>query len=110
VRVHLKFIAASGLPASAPFSAADRSAFTYPPYIRVDIGLSSRLMDSKKHPNKKAAKHISSLWASAEVFNLFGVTNVISYTWVRDYAAQQFAVPNYLTGRLINLRLTAKFK
>ena len=54
-------------------------------------------------------KHFDSLWISAEVFNLLGIRNTISYLWVSDVVQNQYAVPNYLTSRLLNLNLQAKF-
>ena len=54
-------------------------------------------------------KHFNSLVISAEVFNLLGIRNTISYLWVTDVVQNQYAVPNYLTTRLLNLKVQAKF-
>jgi hypothetical protein len=50
------------------------------------------------------------LYLNLEVFNLFDTRNTVSYLWVRDVStSRQYAVPNYLTGRLLNLRLVFGF-
>jgi hypothetical protein len=57
-------------------------------------------------PNKK----INSAWLSLEVFNLLGIQNTLSYTWVQDQSSgKTYAVPNRLTSRLLNLKLIVKF-
>jgi phosphoglycerate dehydrogenase-like enzyme len=54
-------------------------------------------------------KWIQTAWIGIDCFNLLAIKNVNSYYWVNDVAGNQWAVPNYLTGRLLNLRLTATF-
>ena len=54
-------------------------------------------------------KKLSDLWISLEVFNLLGIDNTISYLWIEDSQGLQYAVPNYLTSRRINLKLMVKF-
>jgi hypothetical protein len=49
------------------------------------------------------------MWISAEVFNLLEMNNTISYLWIRDVENRLFAVPSYLTSRLINVKLVARF-
>ena len=51
---------------------------------------------------------IKNAWIGIDCLNLFGINNVNSYYWVTDVTNQQYAVPNYLTGRQINLRLSLK--
>jgi hypothetical protein len=57
----------------------------------------------------KYLKYFESLIISAEVFNLLGIRNTLSYLWVTDVVQNQYAVPNYLTSRLLNLKIQAKF-
>ena len=86
-----------------------------PSYKRVDLGFSKVL--KKEEASLKDGnpfRHFRSIWVSAEVFNLLGVRNVISYTWIKtvsnqDHVPGAFAVPNYLTGRRFNVKLTARF-
>jgi hypothetical protein len=54
-------------------------------------------------------RHLNNAWISLEIFNLFDVSNTISYTWVSDVSGRQYAVPNYLTPRQINLKLRVDF-
>jgi hypothetical protein len=75
-----------------------------PPYRRVDMGFSKMI---------STFRHIRSLWLGLEVFNLLDIKNTISYQWVRTVANQQgragqYAVPNYLTSRRLNLKLVLK--
>jgi hypothetical protein len=106
----MKLIWADGLPFGAPDR--DKSFFTLrmPPYRRVDIGLSRLLVGGEDHIMKsKALKSFKNIWLGVDCFNLFGIKNVNSYYWVNDIANQQWAVPNYLTGRLLNVRISAEF-
>ena len=52
---------------------------------------------------------LKNAWLGIDAFNVFGINNVNSYYWVTDITNNQFAVPNYLTGRLLNLRLQLEF-
>lgn len=106
-KMALKLAYADGLPFSAPHRELETNSFRAPAYKRVDIGLSYRLMDN----NDRHKKHniIRNVWFGAECLNLFGINNVNSYYWIADVTGQQYAVPNYLTGRQINFRITADF-
>jgi hypothetical protein len=53
--------------------------------------------------------HVKSMWLSFEVFNLLDINNTVSYSWVRDISNRQYAVPNYLTPRLFNVKFVVKF-
>ncbi len=77
----------------------------FPMYQRVDIGFTKIIIGegAKNHP------HIRNMWFSAEVFNLLANNNVISYFWVRDFSNNLYAVPEYLTGRRLNVKITVKF-
>jgi hypothetical protein len=61
---------------------------------------------SSKRP--KWMNNAESLWMSLEVFNLLQVNNTISYVLVKDFQNNVYGVPNYLTGRRINLRFILK--
>ena len=83
-----------------------------PTYRRVDIGFSKQIIgeDVKRPPHGKFFKNFESIWISLEVFNLLQVSNVSSYIWITDVSnARRYAVPNYLTGRQLNVRLNLKF-
>ena len=52
---------------------------------------------------------MKNLWLGIDCLNLLGINNVNSYHWVTDVTNQQYAVPNYLTGRQINARILLEF-
>lgn len=110
-KVHLKAIWADGLPFSAPRSVQYRSAFRAPAYGRVDLG-ASRVFESGKDKLMDAVwlKHVKNIWVNFEIFNLLDFNNVNSYYWVTDIYGYQNAVPNYLTGRQFNIRLSVDLK
>ena len=58
-----------------------------------------------RHPNS----FFKSFWVSLDIFNLFGVYNTVSYMWVKDIYNRQNAIPNYLTPRLFNLKVSMEF-
>lgn len=82
--------------------------FLIPPYRRVDIGFSKVLLDANSEYRPKWLGSAESLWVSLEVFNLLQVNNTISYTLLKDFANNIYGVPNYLTGRRLNLRFILK--
>ncbi|WP_289055073.1 TonB-dependent receptor [Carboxylicivirga marina] len=104
-RVNLNLIFATGLPFGPPQSPRYLATNRMPAYRRVDIGFSK---DLTKWINKKNTI-VKDCWIGLEVFNLFDISNTISYYWVRDIHNRQYAVPNYLTSRRINLKLTTYF-
>ncbi len=102
----------TSLPFGPPGPDRYKDVLRMPNYRRVDIGFSKQLIgdEVKKKPSGKFFGSFESLWAGIEIFNLLQVNNVASYTWITDVSnARKYAVPNYLTGRQINVRLSAKF-
>lgn len=104
-RLTLKACLADGLPFSPPHTGLERMSFKAPAYKRVDIGMSYRLLDEDSPRRRQWAKAFRNIWLSVECFNLLDISNVSSYYWVTDVTNQQYAVPNYLTGRLLNARI-----
>jgi hypothetical protein len=110
-KMQLKFIWADGLPFGAPRNPQFRTAFRTPAYRRVDLGISRVLVSgADKFMERKMWKHMQSIWLNFEVFNLLDFKNVNSYYWVTDIYGQQMAVPNYLTGRMYNLKVMVDLK
>ncbi|MBV5280950.1 MAG: TonB-dependent receptor [Paludibacter sp.] len=110
-KLQLKFIWSDGLPFGPPRNVQYRSAFRTPLYRRVDIGISRMLVNSTDNlMNKPMMEHVKSIWLNFEVFNLMGFKNVNSYYWVTDIYNHQMAVPNYLTGRQLNLKVMVDLK
>jgi len=110
-KMQLKFIWSDGLPFGPPQNVQYRSAFRTPAYRRVDIGASRVLVSGvDKGMNKSWLKHVKNIWLNVEVFNLLDIKNVNSYYWVTDVYNQKMAVPNYLTGRQLNLKVMVDLK
>ena len=106
-KVNLKLILGTGLPFGASEDERYRQKNRMPAYRRVDIGFSKQLIGentSFRNP-RNPLNYIRNCWLSLEVFNLLGVNNVSSYMWVTDVYNIQYAVPNYLTNRQLNLKL-----
>lgn len=97
------------LPTGPPHSERYMDVFRMPPYRRIDLGFSKVLINPSKPPESRLLRHINDMWVSLEVFNLLNINNTISYFWVSSIEGDQFAVPNYLTGRKINLKLSVMF-
>jgi len=107
--MNLKVVWADGLPFGPPDSGKSYATLRMPPYRRVDIGLSRLLVSGEDQIMKSGLlKHFRKIWIGLDCFNLLGIQNVNSYYWVTDMNNTQWAVPNYLTGRQVNVRLTAE--
>lgn len=105
-KMSLSLSLADGLPFSAPHQEQYRASFRAPAYKRADIGMSYCLFDKTKQGKESLFRNV---WLGLECLNVFGINNVNSYYWVTDVTNQQYAVPNYLTGRMLNARLTVEF-
>lgn len=106
----LKAAFADGLPFGPPRS--ERTAQTYraPAYKRVDVGISYRLLSNgDRHIHHGVGSIMKNVWIGVDCLNLLGIDNVNSYYWVTDITNTQYAVPNYLTGRQLNVRLSVDF-
>ena len=110
-KVNLKLIFGTGLPFGPSDGERYQQKYRTPPYRRVDIGFSKQLIGdatSFRNPHNPL-NYIRNCWLSLEIFNLLGVNNVSSYMWVTDVYNIQYAVPNYLTNRQLNLKLIIEF-
>jgi len=109
-KVNLTLIYGTGLPFGPPDSPRKDQVLRIPPYRRVDIGLSKQLIGERtKFKAKNPLRAFTSMWITLEVFNLLQISNTISYLWITDINGRQYAVPNYLTPRMFNLKLIATF-
>lgn len=109
-KMHLNLMYATGLPFGPPDKARYGDTLRLPAYKRVDIGFSALLLKGEKHRDSKVWGKLENIWFSLEVFNLLGIQNTLSYTWVQDQSSgKTFAVPNRLTSRLINAKLVVDF-
>lgn len=111
LKFSLRGIFSDGLPTTAPHMTRDQGYFRAPAYKRVDVGLSYGLLTPLKEGESRDGfwRHIKSVWLGVDVFNLLDISNVSSYYWVTDVNDIQYAVPNYLTQRQLNVRLTVDF-
>ena len=105
-KMSLKLAYADGLPFSAPHRELETNTFRAAAYKRADIGMSYRVLNNEHRERKSIFRNI---WLSLDCLNLLGINNVNSYYWVTDVTNQQYAVPNYLTGRQVNARLLFEF-
>lgn len=109
-RFTLKAAFADGLPFGRPHSERTEQTWRAPAYKRVDMGMSYRLLNNEdRHIAQSMGKWVKNLWIGVDCFNILGIDNVNSYYWVTDINDNQYAVPNYLTGRQLNLRLSVDF-
>lgn len=108
-KAHINFVYGSGLRFGPPRVLENRTVFQYPSYQRVDLGFSRVILINSvaERMDKKFA--LETLWISLEIFNIFQRANTVSYVWIKDVFNNQFGVPNYLSARLLNLRLIARF-
>ena len=110
-KMHLNLIFGSGLP----FGVRDdnrvfRNTFKYKAYQRVDIGFSLALWNRETSNGRGGMFSWSDkAWISLEVFNMLGIENVASNTWIKTIFQQQYAIPNNLTSRRVNLRFKVDF-
>lgn len=109
LKFHLKMQFAEGQPYYAPRN--NQAWGRMPTYKRIDIGATYAFnAQTAKFMRKPSAKHVKQWAIQFEVFNLVGWRNVNSYFWVADAYGQQWASPNYLTGRRYNLKITVDLR
>lgn len=108
LHAHLKFVWSEGLPYGAPRSIELRGKGRMPDYRRIDLGL-THVSNAHNYAYMKRAKHLKQWTVGFEVFNLVDWRNVNSYFWVSDADGNQWASPNYLTGRRYNIKVAFDF-
>lgn len=101
-KLSLKASFADGLPFGAPHTGLEKHGFRAPAYKRIDLGMNYRVLDNEdRHLRHNFVRNI---WLGLDCFNVFDFKNVSGYFWMTDVTNHQYAVPNYLTGRMINAR------
>ncbi|MFR9166966.1 MAG: TonB-dependent receptor [Dysgonomonas sp.] len=100
-----------GLPTTAPHTGYEKGYFRSSSYKRLDIGFSWELLgeDYAIRKRNNFVGTFKNIWIGVDIFNLFDISNINSYYWVTDIFNQQYAVPNYLTGRQLNIKFIAEF-
>ncbi len=110
LKMHLRLLFSTGMPFGAPDTERYNHTLRMPDYRRVDIGFSYQFINEGSTFGKgNPFKHFKNMWVSLEIFNLLQIYNTVSYIWIKDINNRQYAVPNYLTPRLLNIKLTAEF-
>jgi len=111
IKAHLSLQFGTGIPFGPPDQVRNRNAFRSSFYRRVDVGFSALLFDAKGKELSETSqlRWFQSIWASLEVFNLLGISNTISYTWIDDFQGRKFSIPNRSTARRISARIMFKF-
>jgi hypothetical protein len=109
-KMGLTLMYGSSLPFGAPNAPKYQHTLRMPAYFRVDIGFSKEIIgEHTRFSSKNPLRVFKSLWLTAEILNLLQRNNTISYTWVTDINGRQYAVPNYLTPRQLNVKLLMTF-
>lgn len=107
IRVNLRMVVGTGIPyyldGNARYSTTPN---VIPPYRRLDMGFSKVLIQSK---SGKSYYGINEAWVAVDIFNLLDINNVIAYGWVKDLNNNRYGVPEYLTGRRLNVRVYFTF-
>ncbi len=111
VKLYLNLVYNTGLPGGAP-SYSDPYLYQnrLKDYRRADVGFAKVFVDSNTRNNKTGwIKNFQELSLGVEIFNIFNNQNAITNTWVRDvYSKNQYAIPNYMTSRVFNIKLNAR--
>ncbi len=107
-KMSLSMIYATGMPVTAPYGRQDPP-LRLPSYLRLDWGNTVQLSRFEKLKHWRVFNYIDDIQVGVEVFNLFDRQNVISYLWVTDHNDLPYRVPNYLTARQLNVKLTILF-
>ena len=109
LKFHIKMQFSEGQPYYAPRN--NQAWGRMPMYKRIDLGATYLFnAQTAKFMRAASAKHVKQWAIQFEVFNLVGWNNVNSYFWVADAYGQQWASPNYLTGRRYNLKITVDLR
>ncbi len=111
-QVNLTATVGSGLPFGLPESNREiRNTYRFAAYRRLDIGFGAQLWRDEWRDRKPrhVLKFSKNAWVSLELFNILGIRNEASNTWIKTILSQQYAIPNYLTGRRVNLRVRVEW-
>lgn len=88
----------------------ERDLYTSASYTRADIGATYSLKQGRdKVMTKPVFRKLRGIGLSLDCLNLFAINNVSSYSWIKTADGHQCPVPNYLTGRQLNLKLRVDF-
>jgi hypothetical protein len=106
-KVYLNLVFGTGLPYGIPFNPEKRNVLNIPPYRRADVGFSKILISNDKSIGNK--NKLQQLTAGIEVLNIFGINNTLSYIWISDFENRRYAIPQTLSQRFVNAKVSAMF-
>ena len=110
VKLNLKGVLSGGLPVTAPRTGYEDGYFRTPTYKRVDLGFSYQLAGGTDAiMDRGFFRNLKNIWLGLDIFNLFDIKNTSSYYWITNIDNHQYAIPTYLTGRQLNIRLIVDF-
>lgn len=112
VKVNLNFSVGTGLPYGPRENNLEfRNFFRLKPYHRIDVGFSFQLWKSEwiKRKPRHPLRFSQNSWVSVEAFNLLQIKNQASVNWIKTLTNEEYALPNNLTGRRINVRFRVDF-
>jgi hypothetical protein len=110
IMLNLRGVLAGGFPVTIPRKGYEAGYHRTPPYRRVDVGLTYQLASGDSEFMERGVfRHFKNIWLGLDLFNLFDIKNTGSYYWITDIYGQQHSVPNYLTGRQLNFRVSVDF-
>lgn len=106
-KMNLKACFAGGLPFGAPHQGLEKHVYRSSAYKRVDVGMNFRALNNEdRHLGHNPIRNI---WLGLDCLNILGFDNVSGYYWITDVKNDQYAVPNFLTGRMVNFRVNVEF-
>lgn len=106
-KMNLKGCFAGGLPFGPTHTGLENHVFRSPAYKRLDVGLTYRALNNEDHHLK--TNWVRNIWLGIDCLNVFGFDNVSGYYWITDVQNNQYGIPNFLTGRRFNVRLSFDF-
>ncbi|PBQ34707.1 TonB-dependent receptor [Sphingobacteriaceae bacterium] len=110
IKFNLNLQFGSGLPTGPPTHLRWQQTRRMPPYRRADAGLAYNVLKADREMKRKNYfNNLKEMWIFLEVLNLLQIQNTVSYTWITDVTGNQYAVPNYLTNRQVNVKLQIRF-
>ncbi len=118
VKMYMNMVFGSGLPFSPPnavkYKYVDDLGVNHQTYgrlqsyRRVDVGFSKLLIFRDNELGSEKPK-LKSLWLGVEILNIIGANNTISVSWIKDTYNTVYGIPNFLSARLLNVKMIAKF-
>ena len=110
IMLNLRGVLSGGVPATIPRKGYEAGYYRVPPYRRVDMGVTYQLASGESEiMEREFFRNFKSIWLGVDLFNLFNIQNTNSYYWITDIYNQQYPVPNRLTGRQLNVRISVDF-